>query len=1338
MKHKLTLLLAGLLILPLSAFAGVTNDFAQLRQMIQERMASGKVTTKDGVTDNNQKSPFGFIDSFEPADDQSTGNGPNRLVIYLDSRLDNPLDMSFAEPGDGRIEDEEGRIPFHYIPTIAPYRLFAKNLFKIDEPQLGGPVGILWAGGSEDGYAGVRYLDMNLSRMYNTSSSNTKPNYVTPGYLEINAFGLNGETKVRVFTERVHNASACHLDTIVTIPAMHRDSIFNNVYVPLRPWPGVVDAVVNIVSTDPANPVIFNKISFFSMLRLPLEMKFKEGTEITSELSEDGKSFVFHIPDNCMEASYNLEENPTVLYEKLPEAPTPNRVMVQGYKATGIGPLDAQVPVYLANFDGFTEGTREDPEYVEYSNLLIPISFLSNHNIMSWNMWKAKGELGLTVDFSGLMPMLKAFMGMEMTDAEAMLMSGLHIGRFMPLDFSDSEGECTMNFDVRLPNARTGIIVAQVDRDAEQSVLEDLGDIVTLKVFASDQIDLQKVAQGLIPQRTPEMTDEEYAQLVARAQRDIEMIANNIEIFDYQQDAVDGQHHFAAHFPKYNSASGHEQCIFLMAPVAIPVEAMKSSYDPSVEQTDEERESISFGDMVIENTLPAHKIAWFDNIEIDAPRDFLSDLNFDPVPMHNFQMMQVELGGVYEVKDGKIEVPLGEYEKLVHDANNLFAFTLLPAIEDRFGRERYGAATINDLVSLNFASSGAFALDLMYQCLPYEVDNSFAYENFGVEIPDNVIFPYFPTNIVLGLPKLSVENGQLATPEAGDTPIAAPAKAADSVIKAPTLGDSDLGGGIIFGDDPTSTEVNLIAEVPANLFSQYYGDTWEVPEVYAGDWARIKAEPTVNTYIRRFYEYKPASEEPEYDVQPDVADVDYRFFVIPVDGQYEITDAGSTEVARYPMYAGRALSDCPWIAAPAETNYVLVQATSRNPLYGTSLGFTPIKVTVPNANIFRNPEFKRIEGPYNVELGEDGQLVEVADEENFISVSIEDVVEGDNNLDHGVKVNYSHQEIDGFGTQPVYTIQYDQAYAHQSMHLVVSPNDATISRPAVSNSTWIKMPDYYLTNMVAPDGDERFALENDAYADISQDVCSISSDAELAEVHLPLYSTQGIGMITAVSAPVYGTLDNPTTEAEVASANIPMFQYVNPNANVIKGVAHELDGADRDANNGAAFSVTSERPIYKHQYSHLLSEGFGAPEGAAKAPARASTEAPEPVELTIQSTVVNRDNENAAINSEQSHDSATAVHPELDNAIKFYLPVGHNTVTTSLGAEGYKPAALTTYHLVKEDGVTGVESVATDAPMFPADVYNMQGISVLRQASAEQLRSLAPGLYIVNGVKVRL
>jgi hypothetical protein len=62
---------------------------------------------------------------------------------------------------------------------------------------------------------------------------------------------------------------------------------------------------------------------------------------------------------------------------------------------------------------------------------------------------------------------------------------------------------------------------------------------------------------------------------------------------------------------------------------------------------------------------------------------------------------------------------------------------------------------------------------------------------------------------------------------------------------------------------------------------------------------------------------------------------------------------------------------------------------------------------------------------------------------------------------------------------------------------------------------------------------------------------------------------------------------------------------------------------------------------------------------------------------------------------------------------------------------------------VTEDTTVKIASKATDAVSAIAinnnvnnNVYNLQGVAVLRNASAEQIATLPAGLYIINGKKV--
>lgn len=47
---------------------------------------------------------------------------------------------------------------------------------------------------------------------------------------------------------------------------------------------------------------------------------------------------------------------------------------------------------------------------------------------------------------------------------------------------------------------------------------------------------------------------------------------------------------------------------------------------------------------------------------------------------------------------------------------------------------------------------------------------------------------------------------------------------------------------------------------------------------------------------------------------------------------------------------------------------------------------------------------------------------------------------------------------------------------------------------------------------------------------------------------------------------------------------------------------------------------------------------------------------------------------------------------------------------------------------------TGVENIATDANV-PSDVYNLQGVRILNNATAEQIKALPAGIYVVGGQK---
>ncbi|MDE6340174.1 MAG: hypothetical protein K2K97_10380, partial [Muribaculaceae bacterium] len=56
---------------------------------------------------------------------------------------------------------------------------------------------------------------------------------------------------------------------------------------------------------------------------------------------------------------------------------------------------------------------------------------------------------------------------------------------------------------------------------------------------------------------------------------------------------------------------------------------------------------------------------------------------------------------------------------------------------------------------------------------------------------------------------------------------------------------------------------------------------------------------------------------------------------------------------------------------------------------------------------------------------------------------------------------------------------------------------------------------------------------------------------------------------------------------------------------------------------------------------------------------------------------------------------------------------------------------------VDVSGASAVNEISAD-PNAPVDVYNMQGVMLLRNASQSDLNALVPGLYIINGKKVQI
>ena len=75
---------------------------------------------------------------------------------------------------------------------------------------------------------------------------------------------------------------------------------------------------------------------------------------------------------------------------------------------------------------------------------------------------------------------------------------------------------------------------------------------------------------------------------------------------------------------------------------------------------------------------------------------------------------------------------------------------------------------------------------------------------------------------------------------------------------------------------------------------------------------------------------------------------------------------------------------------------------------------------------------------------------------------------------------------------------------------------------------------------------------------------------------------------------------------------------------------------------------------------------------------------------------------------------------------------GEEPVELTLTAGYYGMSDSKTINISKKtDSITTVEATCE-----AADIYNAAGILVLRSATAEQIRALAPGLYIVKGKKM--
>lgn len=93
---------------------------------------------------------------------------------------------------------------------------------------------------------------------------------------------------------------------------------------------------------------------------------------------------------------------------------------------------------------------------------------------------------------------------------------------------------------------------------------------------------------------------------------------------------------------------------------------------------------------------------------------------------------------------------------------------------------------------------------------------------------------------------------------------------------------------------------------------------------------------------------------------------------------------------------------------------------------------------------------------------------------------------------------------------------------------------------------------------------------------------------------------------------------------------------------------------------------------------------------------------------------------------------------EYDPNSDFYVGIKH-TFTSIIGGSGYSRVAPRRYVMSsKDEVVTGIEEVASEAEAVPAvaTVYNLQGMAVrVNVATENALEGLPAGIYIVNGKK---
>lgn len=181
-----------------------------------------------------------------------------------------------------------------------------------------------------------------------------------------------------------------------------------------------------------------------------------------------------------------------------------------------------------------------------------------------------------------------------------------------------------------------------------------------------------------------------------------------------------------------------------------------------------------------------------------------------------------------------------------------------------------------------------------------------------------------------------------------------------------------------------------------------------------------------------------------------------------------------------------------------------------------------------------------------------------------------------------------------------------------------------------------------------------------------------------------------------------GTIDGVTTTIELPVLHTSTANTVAQPAIVPASVQIDRDTREGSLNLAEVF-VTGENPeIYTPAYR--LAEGFELPEGVS---AEISDEGVLTVTLAPEAALLERSaiEVEGRISRATQKASAPSITPETPTWYKAVLPL---TMTT------------------------GVETVTAVAADGPADVYNAQGVLIMRNADSDRLRTLGSGIYLIR------